>query len=429
MRGKQRMAERKHAEAEAAGNPSPVPQPSVQPVRAPGKRGPAGLGPRTNYSRVNTGSLPSPADAGAAEALNVMPPREAEPPPKRASAEGDEGSMKGKLQPHMLLQDLVKQAMAGAAARVRRSHEADVQAAKQASAGDPAAEAAAAGADAPPHPEGVDKLAGALEYLADLFKTAAPGNDLPAGVTESKRTDPNPVRPGEGKKTFPLNPPLKKNERYGAGQKLDDDENKPPHFREHMVLRNTSQAKRASAPAGLGQQIKAAAKCASAPDAGKRAAAAPGRTEKNAGFEALVGHFRRTVKQAEDAINPAHITAGPAVPPETSAAEERQAPPVGGAPRGRQDLVSSVDKAINYTRAEAYADRKRDLKTYFTEPALADQTLARAFGATRAAGPKTASAAPKANEAAPPAPAASMKTAAAKALLLKLAAEAADAGT
>ena len=49
----------------------PIPTPSISPTFAPGKKGPAGLAPRTNYSRVNTGEPPA-ADAGAAGAKSRL---------------------------------------------------------------------------------------------------------------------------------------------------------------------------------------------------------------------------------------------------------------------------------------------------------------------------------------------------------------------
>lgn len=125
-------------------------------------------------------------------------------------------------------------------------------------------------------------------------------------------------------------------------------------------------------------------------------------------------------KVAEDAINPAKISAGPAVPPDTSAAGESGGAPVGGAPQGPTHLVGSADSAIGYTRGQAYANRKQDLGKYWSEPAMSaahDNVLQVAFENTGKAGPKIASA-----------PASSVKTAAARVLLTKLA-ESIDAKT
>lgn len=51
---------------------APVPSLAVVPTPAPGLRGPAGLSPRQNYSRVNTGA-PEGSDSGALEQKSIMP--------------------------------------------------------------------------------------------------------------------------------------------------------------------------------------------------------------------------------------------------------------------------------------------------------------------------------------------------------------------
>lgn len=129
----------------------------------------------------------------------------------------------------------------------------------------------------------------------------------------------------------------------------------------------------------------------------------------------IAAYMAQRVKQAEDAINPAQISAGPAVPPETSASGEAGGTPVGGAPQGPTGLVGSNESARDYNRGEAYKNRKEDLKKYFDEPAMSaehDKVLQVAFENTGKAGPKIASA---------QAPAASVKTAAARVLLSQLA--------
>src|ERR1700722_5414094 len=104
---------------------SPIPTPSIEPSLAPGKRGPVGVSPRQNYSRVNTGA-PRQLDAGGA-AQKSLPPRGAEMLPKRASVEGEisMSSMSGR----QTLQDLVKGAMVASAQRVQINEEAQRQAA------------------------------------------------------------------------------------------------------------------------------------------------------------------------------------------------------------------------------------------------------------------------------------------------------------
>lgn len=125
----------------------------------------------------------------------------------------------------------------------------------------------------------------------------------------------------------------------------------------------------------------------------------------------LVDHFLTSTKVAEDAINPAKISAGAAVPPDTSASEEPGGQPVAGAPQGPSSLVGSNESARNYKKGTAYAPRKAELKKYFNEPALTsstDSTLQKAFAHTGEAGVKISSAG-------------QVKTAAARALLKKMA--------
>lgn len=117
------------------------------------------------------------------------------------------------------------------------------------------------------------------------------------------------------------------------------------------------------------------------------------------------------VKQAEDAINPASISAGPAVPPDTSASGEAGGAPVAGMPQGPSSLIGSNEAAINYKKQTAYAPRKSELAQYFVEPALSaatDKTLHEAFAHTGEAGVKISSVQ-------------TVKSAAMRALLMKLA--------
>lgn len=133
----------------------------------------------------------------------------------------------------------------------------------------------------------------------------------------------------------------------------------------------------------------------------------------SANLDHLVGDFLSYIKQAEDAINPAQISAGPAVPPDTNASGEPGGQPVGGAPSGPHSLVHSNDAAINYKKQTAYAPRKSELAAYFSEPALSaatDKTLNEAFAHTGEAGVKISAAQ-------------LVKSASARALLTKLAAD------
>jgi len=124
----------------------------------------------------------------------------------------------------------------------------------------------------------------------------------------------------------------------------------------------------------------------------------------------LVDAFLATIKQAEDAINPANISAGPAVEPDATQSGQGTPP----TPNGSQ-MVGSNESAINYTKQQAKAEPKRDMSAYVSEPALAsahDNTLQQAFSHTGDAGVKMSSAN------------AAMQVSAARALLEKIAAAA-----
>lgn len=138
----------------------------------------------------------------------------------------------------------------------------------------------------------------------------------------------------------------------------------------------------------------------------------PKEKAKKASATTLVDHFLASTKVAEDAINPAQISAGKAVAPETSASGESGGAPVAGMPQGPRSLVHSNESAQNYKKNQAYAGRKTELRQYFNEPALTSQTdttLQQAFAHTGEAGTKLSSAG------------AQVKTAAARAVLMKLA--------
>jgi hypothetical protein len=141
----------------------------------------------------------------------------------------------------------------------------------------------------------------------------------------------------------------------------------------------------------------------------KEASAGPALEEKNLAviaklasttgpiLDRMYDEFKATVaKLAEDAINPAHISAGPAAPPSGTASGE-------GVPSEPSDvtsqkrMIASNEAAINYTKGEAKADPKSDLSMILTEPALSsstDRVLQEAFDASSRAGSKIASAEP-----------------------------------
>ena len=165
---------------------TPVPQTAIANNPAPGQRGPAGLGGRTSYSRVNTGLPPTP-DTGAS-AQKSEAPRGLEFLPKTASQENTMTTTSGRPS----LQDLIKQAMAGAASQASVNIEAARQIAN--AGGTPPATVKTAAAR--PTPESIptptlNKLASALDYIARQGNPKLAAIELDSGTTPG-------VGPGEG---------------------------------------------------------------------------------------------------------------------------------------------------------------------------------------------------------------------------------------
>jgi hypothetical protein len=114
------------------------------------------------------------------------------------------------------------------------------------------------------------------------------------------------------------------------------------------------------------------------------------RYKESSAVPPIVTAFLATIKQAEDAINPAQISAGPAVPPNATQSGEGTPPTPNGSA-----MVGSNESAINYTKQQAKAEPKRDMSAYVSEPALSsahDNTLQQAFSHTGDAGVKMSSA-------------------------------------
>ena len=405
---------------------APLPTPSIEPTLAPGKRGPAGMGPRTNYSRVNTG-LPTVPDAGASEQKSA-PPRGAEMLPKLAHGEESMGSLAGRAS----LSSMVKTAVAKTAERVRVTTEAQLQAVKTAGEDKKKCEKCGkekcacggkmASAFALIDDEAVTKLAAALDYGADLLRKEASGMGGPYNLTESKVTNPPGVSEamggatlkdhhGQGVNIVPKNPGEQKAmpTEHGATQ-MANTQNDAPQLHKEMPKNIVSEkrgsalslirAKLASPEAekketeGMREAEKGLAKAEKAHES------EPENKDKEAAAKmaGLVDGLRKHItKVAEDAINPAQISAGAAVPPDTSAAGQPGGEPVGGAPQGPTSLVGSNEAAQNYTKGQSHGPRRAELGKYFNEPALSmahDSTLRDVLENTGKAGTKFASAEP-----------------------------------
>lgn len=382
---------RKHAEAPAAvgslPSASPVPEVQVLSQFAPGKKGPTGTAPKTNYSRVNSGA-PELPDAGAVEQKSLQP--------KYGS------HMHTAATPN--LQDLVHASIAGVMSRTKIAEEAKRQAdhsepEKCSKCGKDKEKCSCGGggkmASAGVSTEHATKLAGALDYLADVFAKSATENQPGTGpgalqVTEATASTSLPDHKGQAtpKNVVPMNPGEEKvRPTEQSATALATNDKDPPG-----AGGKTPEKVAADLTAANLEKVKAAEKLA-ADDLYRRNLA------------------RFGIKVAEDAINPAHISAGPAQPPQASAAGQPGGEPAGGAPKGPTSALASNESAINLTRGEAYQGRKEDMKKWLTEPmdsSKHDNTLQVAFDETSKADPKIGSAQ-------------SVKTAAARAIIEKMA--------
>lgn len=342
--------------------------------------------------------------------------------------------MTGKMAGRSTLQDLVRGAMVKSAERVRISEEARTQEDKL--TGVKTASAAPTGNTKLASAQAVEKLASALDFIAEQFdKEASMGGAYslsgstaatapPPGVSASEVGGHPAYTSGHGVNTVPMHPGVQKAmPQEQSPTQLDNTIDRAPGGKEKMVQKNASksvlelirekQAASEKAEKEEGEGIEEAKKGV------EKAEAAHKNEPENKSASALVEYMLAKTKKAEDAINPAHISAGAAVAPETSQSGESGGNPVGGAPQGPTGLVGSNESATNYTRGQAYANRKQDMGKYLNEPmqsAAHDTVLRDAFERTSQAGPKLAAA-----EGAQKTASASVQTAAARALLTNLA--------
>jgi hypothetical protein len=381
-----------------------------------------------------------------------------------------------------MLQDLVKAAMVDASRRANVTAEAHLQSVKTAEEKKcekcgkekDACMCAKTGSANTTTGAVVEKLAGALDFISSELLKHADGHlggpynltehlvTSPPGVTQATASQSLPDHKGQGIKITPMHPPMQKDlpAEHGATQMKDNmgeslvSQHMPPNIvsgGKHASVWDMVQAKLAADKAE--KEEKEESKGIAAAKAGLEHAEAahksePENKEGAAAPDALVAYMHTRVKHAEDAINPAHISAGAAVPPQTSQAGQAGGAPVGGPPKGPTGLVGSNDAARNYQKGTAIAPRKEEMGKYFKEPMMSmehDSVLRDAFKHTGQAGTKFAEAAvsPEARAvaaaavvkeaaAAPPAApvppvAALTKAASAKVLLTRLAADIASA--
>lgn len=380
--------------ADATG--SSLPPITIDSLPASEKNTLPGMTPPVSYTRVNTNAAPQ-MDAGALQQKS-QPAMGMMALPKQAHVfSGEDANMNMTSRP--LIQDLVKSAMdrslqrskiAEEAARQMRKADGDEDDKEKDSCG-PGMKTAS---DETVSTEYAIKLAGAVEYIAKVaFGPAQLSEKVqqpPEGVmqTSSEGQLPGPGGYGKAHHQPPTNPGTQKAmpQEHGGTQLENTINQHVPG--EQQTAMSGGHGKTASLAA---KNVVALSKLASGQTHKKAAAAAP--QQKVA--SSLVDAFLTQVKKAADENNPAKISAGAAVPPETSAAGEAGGAPVGGMPQGPRGLVHSNESAINYKKNQAYAPRKSELKAYLSEPALTsstDSTLQAAFAHTGEAGTKMASA-------------------------------------
>lgn len=452
---------------------APMPELAVGNKPAPGLTGPKGLAPRTNYSRVNSGS-PPPADLGASSQKGLPTDPQGLLPPKVAHYEVPMSTMT----PRYTIQEMIKAATQGASDQAAVSLEGTRQLANSGEKVASAQTATSHGIESIPTTY-VEKLAAAVAYVADTMKLAEEGvgagpNALHVSEATSSNNEIEAGRGGEATSAHipPKNPGEHKPSEtpHGPSNALEDNASMM-HKEQPVKLGHVAELRKAAGAKELGKgalhlakevgkgahgyakehpyqmaaggfagganlmrkadkaEFEREGKVSSAVAELRKAAAFPmgggenkddkerepkaeqaaekkleakerkagggeGEKEASAFDSRLVDYFLSMTKAAEDAINPAKISAGAAVPPETSMAGEAGGAPAGGMPEGPRGLVGSNEAAINYQRREAKAPMRAQLAHVLNEPALSaahDHILEQAFDNTGRAGVKIAS--------------------------------------
>lgn len=470
--------------------PQPVPRINVVPQPAPGKKGPAGMGARTNYSQVHTEPPPVP-DAGASEQKSI--------PAKVGSA------MQTQARP--TLDDLVKASMASGISRAKIAEEARKQEKKDEDDKKEEKDSCMGSKTSSLSTDSATKIASALDYLSEVFKQASDGQPAlggggggPASLPVSMATASTPISEDSGKATAQNQPPMRPGMEAampGAGSNsMQTDAKTPPGGNAKMPDKTAMYAANlqrlglkeaasaspfraiatkatgmrggpgslASMPMSMGDlnALGASANAAhaakftpsvaglqqgdalrraqgvfgkadtnqllagmtpaakAAPAAAQAASAAAPAAAASPGFfgglkQRLSGMFgggapmlqpkmaslyngnleRLGFKLAADGLDGSAPAGNSGSGLHTSASGESGGSPVGGMPQGPTGLIGSNQAAIDYTKGQAYANRKQDMSKYLSEPMMSagtDKVLQNAFNRTSEAGPKIASA-------------------------------------
>jgi hypothetical protein len=387
----------------------PVPKPSFANKPPPGHTGPRGMQPRQTYSRVNTGAPPIP-DAGASSQKS-MEPRGLEFLPKLSEVM-TMPEMTMTARPYSL-NDMIKAAMDGSLART------DVTAEAIRQMGATPVEKTASSDAGPLSTEVLMKLADALDYVGTEIEKGAEiqlphptGGDLakpgtgPGALKVTKATTDgkNPSQPGNSGGKAPSTGGTE----HGAN----------PHMPNNMPATNASMHHGEQPVDPMGNK-----KHASVIERLKKLSSAPVTTAAPA-VSSFIADLRKTAaslqtKVAEDAINPAQISAPASV--DTSKSPPGATPSGEGVPSQPADvsaqerLIDSNKAAIDATKREVKADAVSDAGRVFVNTPMKDPVLDQVFAHSGQAGVKTSSVQGEA-----------LKIAAARSLLSKLAADAVE---
>lgn len=318
-----------------------------------------------------------------------------------------------------MLHEIVKEAVAGTVSKVDIDAEAERQLANMGVVPEPQEKTASAEPAELTPSDYIEKLAGAMEYGADLLKKAdiaetqlKPGTGPNALEVLEAPGGENPVQPGNqgkatDKNTPPMNPPVQ------ASGVAKDPAN---------AMATNDAMMHGEQPVEPISNESAPIKAASAQVLYLKNQAALG-IHKEASPQTLYAKNLASLglmKQAEDALSPATISApaadalGAAAPTAASASEEGPAPSEPSDVNSQKALIASNQAAMDYKKVQAKKDPVSDMSDVVTEPAMSaahDKTLNMVFDKTREAGAKIASDL--------------TRTAAAQALLAKHAADAA----
>jgi hypothetical protein len=383
---------------------APIPGLAVGNKPAPGQTGPKGMAPRTSYSRVNNGS-PIVPDAGTSAQKSSPPDPQGFLPPKIAHSEVSMSA----AHPRVTLQSMIKAAASGVADRAVVNLEAARQLADEPPAEKTASAAGNSNLESIPT-DYVEKLASAVEFVLEHSQI---DEEVQPTKTATIGEGPNHLKvleaPG-GKNTVAPG-------QQGAASPSHQVPKTTPNVNPGNQPAGPATALETNKPVAGKQKVSAAQPQFTAPIAALRKLASGEKVVATPAVDTrLVDYMLNATKVAEDAINPAHISAGSADSTmlTRSAAGEAGGAPAGGQPQGPTGLVGSNDAARNYTKGEAKAQVKGQLSKVLSEPALSsahDNVLQKTLTHTGQAGVKIS---------------ADTKAAAARAVIEKMAEEAAE---